>query len=296
MARADASGSSGSSTTWPAVTLDASTPAAAITRPRWFSTIEVGPRRATTRTVSSRIACSRSPTRTRPSALLTTLLVTSTMSPSWRSSRATTAGEVGARVHLADAVDRPGLQPCHRTLIGRGRGPRPPCRPSRRGRSSRAAPRAQRSPVAVIRSTERRVGACRRASRRGRRRAPGRRSARRPRPRRPPRRSRSSSCRAIPRTWSCADDPGDADDRGRRLGDRVAHAGNAEDRAHGDDRVGRRHDHDVGLGDGLERRRDRAWRPRCRSARPRGRGRRPGGGSSTPGSARPCARRTPGRR
>ena len=59
MVRAEASGSFGSSTTCPRATLDASTPAAAITMPRWFSTIEVGPRRATTRTVSSAIASSR---------------------------------------------------------------------------------------------------------------------------------------------------------------------------------------------------------------------------------------------
>ena len=56
---ADSSGSSGSSTTVPGAVLDASTPAAAMTNPAGSATIVVGPRRATTRTVSASIASSR---------------------------------------------------------------------------------------------------------------------------------------------------------------------------------------------------------------------------------------------
>ena len=85
MRRAEASGSSGSSSTVPAGVLDASTPAAAITKPCRFSTIRVFPRRATSRTVSASIAASRSSASTsRPSALLTIFDVTTTTSPSAR--------------------------------------------------------------------------------------------------------------------------------------------------------------------------------------------------------------------
>ena len=82
--RADPSGSSGSSTTVPGGVLEASTPAAASTSPCRVSTILVGPRRATTRTDSASMACSRSVRTTRPSALLTILEVTTRMSPSAR--------------------------------------------------------------------------------------------------------------------------------------------------------------------------------------------------------------------
>src|SRR5262249_15879497 len=81
--RADSSGSSGSSTTVPGAVLDASTPAAASTKPCRVCAMVVGPRLATTRTVSDAIASSRDADTTRPSALLTTLEVTTTMSP-WR--------------------------------------------------------------------------------------------------------------------------------------------------------------------------------------------------------------------
>ena len=86
-ARAEASGSTGRSTTVPAGVFDASTPAAAMTKPCAVSTIRVTPRGvwrvATTRTVSAVIASSRSSAATvRPSALLTTLLVTTSTSPS----------------------------------------------------------------------------------------------------------------------------------------------------------------------------------------------------------------------
>ena len=89
MARADASGSTGSNSTTPSGALLVSTPAAAMTRPCRFSTMRVTPPgcalAATTRTVSSVIACSRSTARaTRPSALDTILLVTTTISPSIR--------------------------------------------------------------------------------------------------------------------------------------------------------------------------------------------------------------------
>src|SRR3954451_24529658 len=80
--RADRSGSAGSSTTRPGSTLEASTPAAAMVSPSRFTTIASGPRRATTRRVSRAMTSSRSPVTTRPSALLTTLLVTQTTSPS----------------------------------------------------------------------------------------------------------------------------------------------------------------------------------------------------------------------
>ncbi len=80
-ARAEASGSSGSSSTTPSGALLESTPAAASTMPSLFSTMRVTPpgcaRVATTRTVSSVIAASRSfATTCRPSALLTIFDVT----------------------------------------------------------------------------------------------------------------------------------------------------------------------------------------------------------------------------
>lgn len=85
IAAAEASGSSGSSRTVPAGVFEASTPAAAMTRPCRFSTIRRGPRRATTRTVSASIAASRESARTiRPSALETIFEVTSSTSPSRR--------------------------------------------------------------------------------------------------------------------------------------------------------------------------------------------------------------------
>jgi hypothetical protein len=84
---ADPSGSTGSSSTVPGAVLLESTPAAAATIPSRFSTMRVTPpgcvRVATTRTVSSVIACSRSSAwMMRPSAFDTILLVTAMMSPS----------------------------------------------------------------------------------------------------------------------------------------------------------------------------------------------------------------------
>ena len=97
--RADSSGSSGSSTTVPGAVLDSSTPAAASTSPCRVCAIVVGPRLATTRTVSASMAWSRGAVTTRPSALLTILEVTTRMSPSRRSGTAAaiSAGQVGAR-------------------------------------------------------------------------------------------------------------------------------------------------------------------------------------------------------
>ena len=89
---ADPSGSAGSSAISSRATLEASTPAPAMTTPCRLATIRSSPRRATTRTVSSSIAfCRRAsraigsspPTATnRPSALETILDVTTTTSPS----------------------------------------------------------------------------------------------------------------------------------------------------------------------------------------------------------------------
>ena len=113
-ARALASGSRGSSTIEPASTLDASTPAAAIVSPSRVRTISVGPRRATTRTVSSAIASSRSPERTRPSALLITLLVTTTMSPSPSVVEpGDQRSEVGPGGDFGKPVGRGDLEACH---------------------------------------------------------------------------------------------------------------------------------------------------------------------------------------
>ena len=102
--RAEPSGSSGSSTTVPGGVLELSTPAAASTRPCLVSTIRVSPRRATTRTVSASIACSRPDRTTRPSALLTILEVTTTMSPSARSGAGVRdqPGQVGAGLDLGE--------------------------------------------------------------------------------------------------------------------------------------------------------------------------------------------------
>ncbi len=67
----------------PGSVLLVSTPAEARTKPCRVSTMRVGPRRATSRTVSASIAVSRSRSRRiRPSALLTTFDVMSRMSPS----------------------------------------------------------------------------------------------------------------------------------------------------------------------------------------------------------------------
>ena len=63
------------------VVLERSMPAAAITMPRWFSTIRRSPRSATVRTVSAAIASSRSSTHC-PSTLLTIFELTTRMSPS----------------------------------------------------------------------------------------------------------------------------------------------------------------------------------------------------------------------
>ncbi len=89
--RAEWSGSTGSSTSVPTSTLELSTPAAAMVSPCRVRTIRVGPRLATTRTVSDSTASSRSwPATRRPSDLLTTLLVTTTTSPSSSSTRGRT--------------------------------------------------------------------------------------------------------------------------------------------------------------------------------------------------------------
>lgn len=96
MRPAEASGSSGSSSTVPGEVLEASTPAAAITKPCRVCAMTVSPRRATTRAVSSSIAAVRlsrcvvslALCLIRPSALLTILEVTTRMSPSRRSGAA----------------------------------------------------------------------------------------------------------------------------------------------------------------------------------------------------------------
>ena len=120
-------GRPGSSSTVPGSVPLASTPAAASTSPCRVSTIRVGPRRATTRTVSAVIASSRSIRTARPSALDTTFEVTTTTSPS--AQRESSAGE-GRR-----AAARPG-------------------RRRRRPRARRPAPRpaASRSPASAARA------------------------------------------------------------------------------------------------------------------------------------------------
>ncbi len=96
-ARAEASGSTGSSSTVPSGVFDASTPAAAETMPSRFCTMRVVPpfgigRVATTRTVSAVIASSRSSAAImRPSAFETIFDVTTRMSPSARTPPAASA-------------------------------------------------------------------------------------------------------------------------------------------------------------------------------------------------------------
>ena len=154
--RADSSGSSGSSTTVPGAVLDSSTPAAARTRPCRVCAMVVGPRRATTRTVSASMACSREAVTTRPSALLTILEVTTRMSPSRRSaasamsaarslpavisgSPVTPMTVTGALPVMGAVTSAPGPGPARR-----GRSPRWPagraCRAGARGPRSRPAP------------------------------------------------------------------------------------------------------------------------------------------------------------
>ena len=113
-------------------TLEASIPAAARVRPWRVRTIVVGPRRATTRAVSrgERVLAGR-PRRTRPSALLTTLLVTTTTSPSARSATASSrADQVVAGV--APRARRRARGPSRSVIAGHQRRSRP--RPSRRWR------------------------------------------------------------------------------------------------------------------------------------------------------------------
>ena len=141
--RAEPSGSSGSSRTVPGAELEASTPAAAMTKPCRVSAITVVPRRATTRAASSLIASVRSAARRiRPSALLTILEVTTRMSPSARSGTARamrpamsspgrTSGSPGTPVTVIPVTPTPAL--CRR----RGR---PPSSPGATGRG-RARPR-----------------------------------------------------------------------------------------------------------------------------------------------------------
>ena len=168
----------------PAATLEASMPAAAMVRPWWVRTIVVGPRRATTRAVSAASAVSRSPSRTWPSALLTTLLVTATTSPS---------------ASVAVPQDQ------RREVVARARPRRSPpgasdLETARAGHATRSSAAAAIAAVAswsvIIRGTARhampsastrgdlaRRRSRRPASRRGSRRRSGRRSARPPRPR-----------------------------------------------------------------------------------------------------------------
>ncbi len=142
IAAAEASGSWGSSSTVPGAVLEASTPAAAITRPCRFSTIRSGPRRATTRTVSASIAASRESASTmRPSALETIFEVTSRTSPSRRS---------GAAVVISFARSSPGLtsgipSTARTSYAGTGVTGRPPPAPARRGPSPRWPPRRSSS-------------------------------------------------------------------------------------------------------------------------------------------------------
>ena len=111
-ARALASGSRGRSTTLPGSVLEASTPAAAITKPCRVSTMRRRPvgvvRAATRRTDSAVIASSRSTAgTTRPSALLTTLLVTTTTSPSRRPLLPSGQDAVGISALMSSARSSP---------------------------------------------------------------------------------------------------------------------------------------------------------------------------------------------
>ena len=129
------------------------------------------------------------------------------------------------------------------------------------------------------------------ASRRARRRrSRGRRSGARPPPALTSTPIEVSIWSAMPRTW-VPPTMGERPTTGARVApQRLADAGDAEDRADRDDRVGRRQDDQVGVGDRLDhagrRRRRRRARPRPRS-RP---GPRRAAAPSTPGSARPGGR------
>ena len=135
-----------------------------------------GPRRATSRRVSPGHRLPRSPTTTRPSALLTTLLVTHTTSPSASRPRQRgkqVVGEVVAAAYLSDAVGR-----ARRDHATRATPQRPPSPLWPRVRSSGAArPRTGARPRE--RPPPRRHRRCRRASRRAPRPSSGHRSARR---------------------------------------------------------------------------------------------------------------------
>ena len=118
------SGSTGSSASSVAPTLEPSTPAAACTRPRLFSVISVRPLRASTRTASASISLRRNASRSsgscgagtmRPSHLDSTLLVTTTTSSS--RSHGAAAASAAARSSPGPELRQAG----HRDQFDRGR-------------------------------------------------------------------------------------------------------------------------------------------------------------------------------
>ena len=192
-AAAEASGSAGNNAISSRATFDASTPAPAITTPCRLTTIRRSPRRATTRTVSSSMACWRTASRatgsspptatSRPSALETILDVTTTTSPSSshvnsaassapRSSPGRTSPSPVTGMIRTDSSSRSVMSA--RLLTRRSRCRRAPSPRLRRRRSCTGAPGAP-APPAPARRPPRRP-----ARRRGARRPVARRSARPP--------------------------------------------------------------------------------------------------------------------
>ena len=284
--------------TVPGSVLLASTPAAASTSPCRVSTMRVGPRCATTRTVSDVIASSRS-IRGNAALCLGHRLrgddhdVAVPQRPVGRRGLDQRRKIVAGR-DLGQPVRRPDLE-CRSTgvphLLGEGErlaGHGGRCaqigheqRHSTCGDAGRLDDRAPR-----------RRQRCRPASRPG---APSRSAARPPRPR-SRRRWRRGPCRpcpapAFPRRWVTARRPV----RRTSPGPRGCRHGQHHADAH--DRVARRQHDDVGAGDGIEHARARRWPRRPRPGRSSGRSVRRAAAPSTPGSAPPAGRRAPpGRR
>ncbi len=102
----------------PGSVLEASTPAAAMTKPCRVCEITVSPRRATTRSVSSSIALTRSgASRIRPSALLTILEVTTRMSP-LRMSAYRGRAAMSSPGRTSPMPCTPKISICRRSVIG----------------------------------------------------------------------------------------------------------------------------------------------------------------------------------
>ena len=219
-------------------------------RPCRVRTIVVGPRRATTRTVSAAIASSRSsPATSRPSDLLTTLLVTTTTSPSDRSTRGSSrsARSSPGRTSGTPSGAVTEMLTCRRPARSRRRPSRrwPPWsrhqqRDGRGGQSGGVQPVQVAGVLLVdepaVQDAAVRAGAVVQADA-GRAHLDA---------------DRGEHLLGHPADVGAADDGGEPDHRRPRRDHGLAHPGHAEDGADGDHRVGRRQHDQVGVGDRVD--------------------------------------------